>query len=255
MNKGLVDLAELRNNKDNADFYGKSSYCFRIGDKFVKIYAREGDGLDYCPLNLKQLTDFSGLPSDTIVFPEEYILEKGLKVGEISRFISDKRLDIAVGEDKIAVNSMISNYDRTIGDMYLYDDVNMVDLCNVNILYSDLNGFHIIDTTDWYFHDNCLPKNIYYFNSSIVITLLNYFNVPYIGNCTSMMKCKNFLNELSKYGDAGKKLITSIEQINNNKYNFLKFMFAYQDVYKMHYGMDANTLNDVKELTKVLKKG
>ncbi len=255
MNKGLVDLAKLRKNKDNAIYEGKSSFGFRIGDIFVKIYARENDGLGHCPPDPMKITDFSGFHADTIVFPREYILEKGKKAGEIADFISDKRLDIAMKEDVIVIESMTDNYDKVIQDLYMFDEINMVDLCNVNILYSDSNGFHIIDTTDWYFHKNSLSKNVYYFNSSIVRTLLDYLSVPYIGNCSYKPKYDEFIKKISKYGDAGKRLITSIELANNNKYNFLKLIFACQDVYRIHNGMDANTLSDVKEFTKVLKKG
>ena len=260
MNKGLVDLAKLRKNISKADHYGKSSFGFINGDKFIKVYAKEEDNKFevFIPPNPHQLTDFSGLEADTIIFPNEYILENGLKAGEISDYINDQRFDLAL-KTKLEINPMISSYDDVISDMYLYSDIDMIDLCFANILYSNKNGFHIIDTTDWCFDKNSLEKNIYRFNLSIVKEIIDYLEVPYTetyyGNSLRYYVYNNYLNILKKYGDSGERLIKYLMLLKKDRYNFQELMFAYQDVYRIHYGMEANTLNDVKELTKVIKKG
>ena len=90
MNRGLVNLKELRENFDKADFkQGKSSYCFINGDEIIKIYAKKF-GENYIP---KDVCDLSKFSADTIVFPKEYIYENGKIVGEISKYIKSKSIN------------------------------------------------------------------------------------------------------------------------------------------------------------------
>ena len=257
---GFVDLEELRKHIKDANNYGKSGFCFRIGDKFVKIYARDEDNKYkiFVPPDTKKITDFSGLKADTIIFPNEYIHENGLKAGEISDYISDERFDLAL-KTGLKINPMTTSYDRVIADMYLYRDIYMLDLCFANILYSDQNGFHIIDTTDWYFERDSLKDNVYYFNLSIVKEIINYLEMPYketyYGRDLRYYVYDDFLKKIKKYGDKGTKLVNNLSLLREDKYSFLEFIYAYNDVYRIHYGNDAKTLEDVKELTKILKKG
>ena len=254
--KGLVDLAELRNNIKKANYEGKSSFGFKIGNKFVKVYAREEDRKYsiFSPPDPSKITDFSGLSADTIIFPEKYILENGLKAGEIARFVAGKRLDLAI-KNNIVLDKMITNYEKVINDIYLYDFIDMVDLSFVNILYSDRNGFYIIDTTDWYFKNDVLKINIHRFNSSIVKEMMKYFDIPYDDSNFKYIINNEFHDYLKMYGNYGQRLINVFLLIAENKYSFMKFIESYMDVYRIHYGKEAKTLKDVKELTKVLKKG
>ena len=65
MNRGLVNLKKLRENFDKADFkQGKSSYCFIIGNKLVKVYAKK-DGEYLIPKNIYALC-VSGLCIGTL---------------------------------------------------------------------------------------------------------------------------------------------------------------------------------------------
>ena len=156
MNRGLVNLSELRNNFDKADFkQGKSSYVFIKGDKVIKIYAKKyGD--DYVP---REVCDFSKCSADTIVFPIEYIYENGKIVGEISKYIKSKPISESFN-DHVNINKLIIGYEKVIDDMYLYNNINMFDLECVNILFSNQLGFHIIDTTEWFFSDNELKRKV-----------------------------------------------------------------------------------------------
>ena len=254
MNKGLVDLAELRKRKNQADYEGKSSYCFKVGNKVLKIYARKEDKGFFIPLDTSKISDFSMFSADTIAFPEKYFYENGIKAGEIIPYINGKRLDNAINNGVI-INFMINSYEKVIEDLFLYSNINMKDLCYVNILYSNRNGFHIIDTTEWIFEDNCMKKNKYFFDLSIINILNEYLLIPYCQHGGVLKIDNDFLNNMNKYGHAGIKLADNFILIDENKYDFLSFIFAYLDVYRIHYGEDAKTLKDVKELTKVLKKG
>lgn len=251
MNRGLVNLEELRKNFDKADFKkGKSSYCFIDGDKVIKIYTVKF-GENFIP---KKVCDFSKLSADTIVFPEEYIYENGKIVGEISKYIKSKPISESFNEEA-HLDAIIKGYDLVINDLYLYDNINMIDLCSVNILFSNKNGFHLIDTTEWQFQDNALRHNIYYFNMGLVDELIEYSEIPIVyGKYYSKMD-DIFCDNVEKYGKYGDALKESIYELMSNKYNFIKFLIAYMNTYRIHYGEDAKTLEDIKEFTKVLKKG
>ena len=58
MKQGLVDLESLRKLKNEADFRGKSAYCFIRGNKIIKIYANKFDK-GYIPLDRNSICDFS----------------------------------------------------------------------------------------------------------------------------------------------------------------------------------------------------
>ena len=254
MNRGLVDLKELRKNMAKADFCGKSAYCFINGNKIIKLYVRPTDGGFYNCIDPTKVCDLSMFSADTIVFPEEYIYENGEIVGEISKYIRSKAINESFNNTAI-IESIINGYDKVVKDLYLYNNINMVDLCFVNVLYSNKNGFHLIDTTEWYFQDNSLKKNMYYFNMSLIDAIVIYLDMPVIYSKFYNKIDNTFLNNVEKYGSAGDRLKESIYAIMSNKYNFLRLLYAYMDTYRIHYGEDAKTLKDVNEFTKVLKKG
>ena len=251
MNRGLVNLSKLRDNFDKADFkQGKSSYCFIDGDRVIKIYAKKY-GENFIPKNVCNLSKFN---ADTIVFPEEYIYENGKIVGEISKYIKSKPIDESFN-DKADVNEIIRSYELVKNDLYLYDNINMADLCPVNILYSNQNGFHIIDTTEWTLQDDSLKHNIYYFNMSLIDALIDYLEIPITYSKFYNKLSDVFLNNVEKYGQAGNELKECLFMLMSNRYNFLKFLIAYINIYKTHYGNEPKTLEDIDEFTKVLKKG
>ena len=252
--KGLVDLANLRENIKKADFEGKSSFCFHFGDKLVKVYARKADKGFYLPPDVSKIVDFTGFFADTINFPLEYIYENGKKAGEILSFVNSKSLHLAL-TDNIRVDKLIVNYEGVLSDLNIYRNIDMIDLCFVNILYSNRNGFTIIDTTDWNLVEDALKINIHRLNSSIIGVLVRNMDIPYCICRGYICVDSLFLDNLKKYGHAGLELIDSLNSLSEDKYNFLKMIFSYLDIYHIHYNKDANTLKDVKELTKILKKG
>ena len=250
MNRGLVNLEELRSNFANADFkQGKSSYCFIQGDKIIKVYATK-HGENFIP---KNICDFSNFKADTIVFPEAYIYEKGKVVGEISKYIKSKPISTSF-DDKANIQKIIQSYEKVLNDIYLYKDINMNDLCYVNILYSNRLGFHIIDTTEWQLEENALKKNIYCFNMSLIDALVEYLEIPIVYSRYYSVVDDKYMQNIDKYGQGGKQLRANIELLMNNKYNFLRFLYSYIDAYRAYSGADAKTFNDINEFTKVLKK-
>ena len=251
MNRGLVNLEKLRDNFDKADFkYGKSSYCFIIGDKIVKIYAKK-DGEDFIP---KNIYDFSKFIADTIVFPNEYIYENGIIVGEISDYINSMPI-VKSFNDEAKIDKIIDGFELVIQDLATYKDIDMQDLCSANILYSNENGFHIIDTTEWIMKLNSLKKNIFRFNSSLVSEIIDYAEIPIKYSKYYNRIDDTFLNNMAKYGDVGKRLKDNMDKLMYGEYYFLELIFAYMDLYQKHFGREMKTLKDMDEMTKVLKKG
>ena len=254
MDRGLVNLKELRNNIAISDFQGKSGYCFIKGNKIIKVYARSGDKGFFIPLDNSKVVDFSKYSADTIVFPDEYIYEDGKIVGEISKYIKSKTIDKSFN-NHAKIKAIVDGYEKVIDDFYLYNNIDMVDLCFINILFSNSKGFHIIDTTEWCIRDNSLNKNIYSFNSSLITILVEYLKIPVKYSKYYNKIDNDFFKNIEKYGKAGKKLQDSLILLMNNKYHFLNIVFAYMDMYRIYCGNDIENLKEMKEFTKVLKKG
>lgn len=246
MEKGLVDLNELRKQIPNTKYSGKSSYCFRMGNKIIKVYVGK--------VNRDKIVDFSKYSADTIVFPDEYKYENGQKAGEVSIFIPDEKVDIAINE-KTKIKLLMYHYDQVMSDFMTYPNICMYDLRYVNVLYSEKRGFHIIDTTDWEIKDDSLKSNIFYFNICVVDTILNVVDVPTERYYTYLFLEKIFYNNCLKYGIVGKKFIEVLEGNLNGQYRFHDLMSMYQQLYKMDHNEELETIGDMKEFTKILKKG
>ena len=255
MDKGFVDLAKLRANIHKADFRGKSAYCFIKGDKIIKIYAIPNDGTDYCSLDTNKICNLSKFRADTIVFPDKYIYENRRKVGEILEYIPDFSIDNSFNDDA-NLDLIVNGYELVINDLYLYSNLEMIDLCYVNILYSNKNGFHIIDTTEWQMADNAIKANLYRLNSSLVNIVFRYLNIPIKYSKYYSKIDEVLMNNINNYGVPGIKLKKEIFNIINDVHvDFLELMFAYMDMYRIYSCSDAKRLEDIKEFTKVLKKG
>ena len=249
--RGLVNLEELRKNFSKADFKdGGTSYCFIVGDKIVKIYAQK-EGSRRLP---KQVCDFSKYHADTIVFPDEYIYENGIIVGEISKFIHDKQINQSFN-DKTQIKKLINNYELVLQDMELYKNIWMEDLGFVNILYSNKNGFHIIDTTEWVMCENGFHNNVRQFNIALLDTVFQYLGIDYkqsrFYNRIDEELCRN----LNKFGVYGKKINDQLILFVHGEIDFLGILFSFMDLYQNYCGQDMRTLKDMQEITKVLKKG
>lgn len=253
INKGLVDLKELRKLKNNYDFRGKSAYCFIRGNKIIKIYATSED-IGYSVLDNNLINDFSKYKADTIVFPEEYIYENGKIVGEILDYIDDTSI-IESFCDNTIVDNIIKSYELVVNDIYTFSNLEMIDLSSVNILYSMNNGFHIIDTTEWKLNKDREKINIHMFSSQIVNTLFSKIDLPITYKSTYAFVDKNVEINACKYGKVGKAFCNVLEMNMNNYYRLLELIYVYKRIYEMHYGKELNTIADMKEITKILKKG
>ena len=253
-NKGLVDLTVLRSLKDKADFHGKSSYCFLQGDKIIKIYASDNDDR-YKTLDGKSIPDLSKYHNKTIIFPDSYIYENGVKTGEIMDYISDKSIYYVVFDDVI-INSFLKNYDIAIKDISKYPNILMNDLCSVNILYSDNKGFHIIDTSEWKLFDrNTSYRNTKRFNEQIISSLFEYVEMPVNYRGDYPIFDEKFKENTLRFGYLGKELFNIIECNAHETYDIKELLYAYKALYESYRDKEIKTLSDVKELTKKLKKG
>ena len=254
MEKGLVDLASLRKLKNDADFRGKSAFCFVKGDKIIKVYASKSDK-GYIPLDRNSICDFSKYESNTIVFPDEYIYENGRKAGEILRYIEKTSIYNSLA-DNLDIYKFMEHYDMAIGDIIIYSNILMYDLGRVNILYSPIDGFNIIDTTEWEINKSDNNRdNIGRFSSSIIKSLLDYLDLNAINYYNYPMIDQKIKEFISKFGDAGKEFYRVIFNCMQERFNFIRFINAYMNLYQKYYSTDLKTLSDMKELTKVIKKG
>ena len=252
-NRGLVDLKELRKNMLNANFRGKNAFCFINGDKIIKVYAKTSKN-EYIPLDVDKLYDLSVFCADTIVFPDEYIYENGKRAGEILKFIRDKSIDESFN-DKVNLKKLVDSYEKVLNDLLLYSNIDMVDLCQVNILYSNKRGFHIIDTTEWVVNNSLVNGNFYKLNSTLIAAVMEYLEIPILYSRYYSNIDKDLIDKLKKYGKEGKNLQKSLINLMNNNYDFLGLMFALMDTSRIYNDKETETFKDIKEFTKILKKG
>lgn len=253
-NEGLVDLEYLRKKKRYADFCGTSAFCFIRGNKIIKIYD-EKSYMRAIPFDRNSVQDFSMYKDDTIIFPDEYIYENGIKAGEIMDYIKNESIIFSLDDDTL-IRPFINNYENSYDDILIYDNILMCDLCSANILYSNELGFHIIDTSEWKYSDNNTSSwNIHRFNNYIIKRFLEYLEIviEYQGN--NAMLCNDLKNNLLKYGTVGKNLCNVLEHNINHKPNVLDFIYAYMDFYQNYYNFGLRSLKDMKDLTKVLRIG
>ncbi len=251
MNRGMVDLKELRANFDKADFkHGKSSYCFIIGDKIYKIFAKKYGN----PEMPKNQCDLSMYQADTIMFPLEYIYEYNQSVGEISQYIANKSIMDSFNATAI-ISRILESYDEVVGDLMMFPDIYMQDICGVNILFSNELGFHIIDTTDWIKSKNMFSVNLSKFNVSLIGEIFEYTDISIIYGRFANTVDHRIKEMASKFGTAGERLKESLKLIEYRKYNFIKFIEALMYCYRIYSGNDPKTLGEIKEFVKVMKKG
>lgn len=246
-----INLSKLREKFDKADFkYGKSSYCFIIDDKIIKVYARKKDG-SY-PENVLDLSKYS---ADTIVFPEGYIRENGKIVAEVSRYINSQDIIMSFNDDAF-LDAIIAGYELLVQDFELYQDLFMQDLCSANILFSNELGFHVIDTTEWKEEVGAFKKNLYVLNSALISRIIDYLEIPITYGYRSISNSVDeaFNNTLSRYGAAGMGLQWCIEKIINNRLSFLNLINSLITLYREYYGTEAKTLDDLKKLIENLNK-
>ena len=253
MYKGLVDLKELRKNINNSDCRRINGYCFVIGNKIIKLYAKEGDNF-FVPLDRSKICDFSKYKADTIVFPDTYIKENGEYAGEISDFINDESIMISFKYDT-DINCLINSYELVLEDLLTYSNIVMKDLNACNILYSNDKGFHIIDTSEWRLGQNTYRINKFSFDNAIVKKIVEFIDIPVNYRGSYAVLDDSFVNNCDKFGKVGNDFIDIFEMNLNNKYRLIDLMYLYKELYEKYYGEQLRTLDDVKKYTKVLKKG
>ena len=256
MNRGLVDLDELRRRFANGEtsLVGNTSYCFVDGDKIIKVYGRKHEKGIYIPVERDKVIDLSCYKSDVIVFPDEYFVENGLPAGEISDYINNKNILESFNEEAL-LSIMINRLDPVIREIMLYKFLKMNDLCGSNILFSNELGYHIIDTTPWELAIDASKNNLNNLNKYLIETVKDNLELP--------VKYSNFFNKIdpifykntAKFGKPGLELQKNIVLLTKLKFDFINLITAFMEAYRVYNGTDANTLGDVKEFVKVLKKG
>ena len=252
MKKGLVDLDIFRDNKEKANYHGKSAYCFKLNNSVLKVYADFSDK-EFSPIDRGSVVDLSKYKSSVIIFPSEYIYENGVISGEISRFVPDRALDDAAFNNNVRLLPLLRNYREAVLELKKFDFIDMFDLCTCNITYSGKNGFHIYDTTEWKYRSDEKNMNIYRFDSSIVKELLNYLEFPQFLHWFIDTKMpNNILN--NDYGNLGKEFYEAIMDNLMDSYNVEDFINLFMKMYQKYYDREMKTLSDMKKYTKILKK-
>lgn len=256
MNRGLVNLVELRKRFANGeyDFIGNTAYCFHIGDKIVKVYGTKKDKYEFVCIDPKKVCDFSMYKADTIVFPEEYIKENGLPAGEVSNYVNSKKITESFNDDA-SLLGMIDGYTPLVKDILSFPEIRMNDLGSENILYSNELRYHIIDSTPWEKELNATDFNLFYLNMSLVSTLLENLEMPVKYSKLFNKIDSKFYNNIGKFGTPGKDLQKYLKLIVYRQYDYIGFISSLMEMYQRYTKEDANKLKEIKEFVKVLKKG
>ncbi len=126
----------------------------------------------------------------------------------------------------------------------------MHDLFTANILYDDISGFNLIDTTDWKIDTaNNSRNNLKKFNGSIVERLI--FELLEISPYT--LYNTNFCENLRRYGNNGELLISALHATLLNDYQISDILNLYQLLGKESDFGSINSINDIKKYTKKIK--
>ena len=85
--------------------------------------------------------------------------------------------------------------------------------------------------------------------------MLTYLDIDVLYEYCNTVLDKDFKKNILKYGSQGKELCHILEYNINSKYDILSLIYAYMAVYQKYYNKELNTLGNIKEMTKILKKG
>ena len=142
--KVLVEHKEALNEFEKKDdLFGSQGFCIVQNGFLQKIY--------FEPRNSRCMTDLSIYKSDLIAFPLYYLYDKSNHyniIGEMQKYYPKKSIYWSIDES-VYIKTLLKNYYDMVKEICKYPEIVMHDLFTANILYDDISGFNLIDTTDW----------------------------------------------------------------------------------------------------------
>ena len=251
---GLEDIKNYRKilaqmvKNDDYTLRGENGACFIKDDLVIKVY-------EY-PIIKEKKCDLSEYTSNNIAFPKYYIKSRRKYYGEVMPYFPYKQFYWAL-DDNISISRLLMHYFEMVEEIKKFSNIHMDDLeFHGNILYDKEKGFYLIDTTKWQDEEwSCTEKfNIKRFNCALLEALKAYlYEEDYFDDndfYVSLMKMyHNILN--TKYGYEFKKIM---EEYLLCQCDFSSFIIDYAKLIKNCYQQDVETVQDVKNHVKELKK-
>lgn len=224
--------------------YGSQGFCLVKGNLICKIY--------FEPKFKKY--DFTNYKSSYITFPIRYLYDRentsdGI-IGEIMPYYPKEAITWSIDE-KIDLEKFIKNYQDIKEEVFKYPEIEMVDLCEPNILYDD-SGFSLIDTTKWIIHKNgkFSNQNI----RKIDFELFYRIVCQILGITNQVLDNGNFYHNLQKYGKFGNDLFKNVSLgLEDERYELLVILQLLQEIALKSGNERINTLEDAQNYIKTLK--
>lgn len=251
MHKGKVDLVryqeeiDIRIDRADDNLSGAQGFCFIEGRKVIKIYN--------FPKKIEQLYDLSNFKSKKIAFPIFYVYKDKMIYGEVMPYFKGKTIDEAI-TGRSNINRLMHNYEDIIEEIMLYNNILMMDVeFEKNVLYTPNDGFKIIDTTSWKVYDkNQSEESIRQFNYALFNVLRKLiFNYDYVTKIVSELR-ENYW--CLKGSTIGRELLYLIESNIKGDFHLIELIEAYKEIVRIYYNYDIETVSDIKNYTKLLKK-
>ena len=222
---------------------GSDGVCFIKNDEIIKIYNSAQNQLNFC--------DLSKYQSDRIAFPKYYLRNKEWIYGEVMQYFQYST--ISDGLDlRSDINRLIENYYVIMHEIERFPDLYMSDLdYSKNILYSEKDGFYLIDTTIWNDEEwhHIEKRNMHMLNKAIKAVLFDAIGID-------VEKEKYDLStQYSKIRqDAiGAIYLSVLEDSLGNDFDFLMFINSLTEIVHKYFYEDIKTVDDVKKFAKKIK--
>ena len=249
MKKVLVDYEQLLREFDSCsiDLFGAQGFCLVKNNIIEKIY--------FEPRDLKY--DITNYESKKISFPIKYLYDntemQDKVVGELMEYFPKKSITWSLNE-RVFIDNLIKKYTEIINEIKKFYELNMIDLSTPNILYDEFTGFSLIDTTSWVVDQN---NNYFQLNKRRIDKSLSYVIVDdLIDISINDIANSHLFRNLAKYGKQGVELYKILmSMFNDNEFLFIELLEIYCDIFKNGDLGPVKTIEDMKNYTKMLKKG
>lgn len=242
----LVDYEKMINLFDcEKDPFGAQGFCLIKKDIVQKIYFER----------MRCEHDFTKYKSSQIAFPMHYLCDyhnfssKEI-VGEIMPYFDKESITWSINETT-RIDFLIEHYLEILHELEKYPEIDMMDLCSANILYSQQTGFSIIDTTCWRIDmkQDFIDGNKRDFDFGLASRLVD--NVLEIG--PMLVTDYHFSKNLMRYGKVGHDLLRVLEATLDDDYQILAILQLYRLIASSNGLEPIRTLGDAKNYTKKLK--
>ena len=243
--KVLVDYTDIINKYGlNPLIFGSEGWCL-INDNIIEKFY-------HYPKNIEIFNDFSSYKSHRIAFPFYYLYNcwnEQEVVGEVMPYFNKKTILLSL-DGKNNVDKLIYNYQLIMKELEKFPEIKMKDLVAPNILYDDISGFSIIDTTSWQFMDgdnSAFNKGLFSVEvSELVLDLLLEISPINLYDF-------EFKKNLLKYGNYGQQLLRVLQGAYEGEDHFVEILELYKSVFDLE--KQGNLMvKDLKKYTKMLKK-